>query len=47
MYAYFYLNYEIFQSILEEYDIDPNDDKMLLYPKYFTDYINSHTLSIL
>lgn len=39
-----FLNYEIFQSIINEYDIDTSQKK-LAYPEYLNAYINKHKLS--
>ena len=39
-----FLNYEIFQCIAEEYEVDPDHEKMK-YPEYLDDYIKKHKLS--
>ena len=39
-----FLNYEIFQCIAEEYEVDPDHEKMN-YPEYLDDYMKTHKLS--
>ena len=39
-----FLNFEIFQSIVDEYDIDKSQEK-LNYPQYLREYVNKHKLS--
>ena len=39
-----FLNYEIFQCIAEEYEVDPDNEKMK-YPEYLDAYIKKHNLS--
>ena len=39
-----FLNYEIFLNIAEEYEVDPDHEKMK-YPEYLDDYIKKHRLS--
>ena len=39
-----FLNYEIFQCIAEEYEVDPDHEKMK-YPEYLDAYIKKHKLS--
>ena len=39
-----FLNFEIFQCIAEEYEVDPDHEKMK-YPEYLDDYIKKHKLS--
>ena len=39
-----FLNFEIFQSMVDEYDIDKSQEK-LNYPQYLREYVNKHKLS--
>ena len=39
-----FLNYEIFLNIAEEYEVDPDHEKMK-YPEYLDDYVKMHKLS--
>ena len=39
-----FLNYEIFLNIAEEYEVDPDHEKMK-YPEYLDDYMRMHKLS--